>query len=314
MFGAGGLDRAHSLRKDPQWVEARKTDPGALFVPVCQSRIFVEEGGGTRPVLLKLEQLDGYAETDSVFFLGEGNGHSYFAVEMNDKAPGAFAGKGRFLDLRAVAALLSGSDGALLAYAKTLVDWHGRNHFCGVCGSRSEIRDGGQCRACVNPECGEMHFPRTDPAIIVMIRRGEKCLLARQTIWPERMYSVVAGFVEPGETAEGAVVREVLEEVGLRVKNIRYHSSQPWPFPRSLMLGFTAEAEDESISLGDKELEDARWFARGELREAVENGSVRLSTPVSIAYRLIEDWFEGEGPPGKAWKFPGWGFVVRKEE
>jgi NAD+ diphosphatase len=314
MFGTGGLDRAHNRRKDAQWVAARLRDPGALFVAVRRSRVLVGEGESPRPVLLKVEQLDGYAERDSTFYLGEGSDHSYFAVEMNEKAPGAFAGSGRFRDLRAVAPLLSGPDGALLAYAKTLVYWHGGNRFCGACGSRSEIRDGGLCRVCLNPECGAVHFPRTDPAIIVIIRLGQKCLLARQTIWPERMYSVVAGFVEPGETAEAAVVREVFEEVGLRVKNIRYHSSQPWPFPCSLMLGFTADAEDERISLRDKELEDARWFGRSELREAVENGAVKLSTPVSIAYRLIEDWFEAEEGPGIAWKFPNWAFAVRKEE
>ena len=314
MFGAGGLDRVHDRRKDAQWIAGRLSAPGALFVAVRQSKILVGDGGIPGPVLLKLDQLNGYAETDSTFFLGEENGHPYFAVEMNEKAPGAFGGTGRFRDLRAVAPLLSGNDGALLAYAKTLVDWHGHNHFCGACGSPSEIRDGGQCRACLNPECGVVHFPRTDPAVIVIIRLGQKCLLARQKVWPQSMYSVVAGFVEPGETVEGAVVREVFEEVGLRVKNIRYHSSQPWPFPCSLMLGFTAEAEDERISLRDNELEDARWFGRGELQEAVENGVVKLSSPVSIAYSLIKDWFEAEKPSGKAWKFPGWGFAVRKEE
>jgi NAD+ diphosphatase len=312
MFGAGGLDRVHNRRKDTQWIDARLKAPGALFVAVRQSRVLVAEGNAPRPVLLKLEQLDGYTEIDSTYFLGEENGRSYFAVEMNENAAGAFAGEGRFRDLRSVAPLLSSNDGALLAYAKTLVHWHGNNHFCGVCGSRSEIGDGGQCRVCLNPECGTVHFPRTDPAIIVIIRLGEKCLLARQKIWPERVYSVVAGFVELGETAEGAVVREVFEEVGLRVKNINYHSSQPWPFPCSLMLGFTAEAEDERISLGDRELEDARWFGRSELREGIEKGVVRLSTPVSIAYRLIEDWFE-EKTSGEVWKFPGWGFAVRKE-
>jgi NAD+ diphosphatase len=127
------------------------------------------------------------------------------------------------------------------------------------------------------------------------------------------MYSVVAGFVEPGESAEGAVAREVFEEVGLRVKNIRYHSSQPWPFPCSLMLGFTADAEDEQISLDDKELEDARWFGRRELKEAVENGTVRLPQPVSISYRLIEDWFDAESAFCLR-DFAGWGFAVRKEE
>jgi NAD+ diphosphatase len=308
------MDRVHNRRKDPQWISARMRDAGSFFMPVGRSRILVTEGEAPRPVLLKLEQLEGYAESGAVFFLGEEDGHSYFAVEADEKAAGVFTDSGRFRDLRAVAPLLSAKDGALLAYAKTLVHWHGCNHFCGVCGSRSEIREGGHCRACVNPECGALHFPRTDPAIIVMIRRGEKCLLARQSIWPQSMYSVVAGFVEPGETAEGAVVREVFEEVGLRVSNIRYHSSQPWPFPCSLMLGFSADAEDERISLRDKELEDARWFDRAELQEAVENGAVKLSTPVSIAYRLISDWFDAEGPHRGEWKFPGYGFAVRKEE
>jgi NAD+ diphosphatase len=127
------------------------------------------------------------------------------------------------------------------------------------------------------------------------------------------MYSVLAGFVEPGESAEGAVAREVFEEVGLRVKNIRYHSTQPWPFPCSLMLGFTAETQDQRIKLGDEELEDARWFGRRELREAVENGAVKLSTPISISYRLIEDWFDAESPFCLR-DFADLGFVIRKEQ
>lgn len=138
-------------------------------------------------------------------------------------------------------------------------------------------------------------FPRTDPAIIVLIWSGEKCLLGRQPSWPKLMHSVIAGFVEPGESAEWAVVREAYEEVGVRVKNIFYHSSQPWPFPCSLMLGFTAEAEGEAVRLGDKELEDARWFSRGEVQRAVEGGTLRLPSTVSIAYHLIEDWFDSAG-------------------
>ena len=313
MFVAQGLDRAQDRRKDPDWVARRMRDPGSFFVAVWQSRVLVAEGEAPRPVLLEWKQLEGHAEGDSTFFLGEENGHSYFAVDLGERDPGAFGHMGRFRDLRAVAPLLSRGDGALLAYAKTLAYWHKRNHFCGACGGRNEIRDGGHCRACLNPQCGVVHFPRTDPAIIVLIKSGEKCLLGRQHIWPERMYSVVAGFVEPGESAEGAVAREVFEEVGLRVKNIRYHSSQPWPFPCSLMLGFTAEAQDKLITLGDEELEDARWFGRRELREAVENGVVKLSTPISISYRLIEDWFDAESPFCLR-DFAGRGFVIRKEE
>jgi NAD+ diphosphatase len=314
MLVAQGLDRVHSRRKDPDWIARRMRDPGSLFVAVWRSKVLVAEGESPGPVLLEWKQLEGRAQGDCTFFLGENNGRSYFAVDLDEKASSAFDHVGRFRDLRVVAPLLSRDDGALLAYAKTLAYWHERNHFCGTCGGRNEIREGGHCRVCVNPQCEVVHFPRTDPAIIVLIKSGEKCLLGRQHIWPERMYSVVAGFVEPGESAEGAVAREVFEEVGLRVRNIRYHSSQPWPFPCSLMLGFTAEAEDDRISLRDKELEDARWFGRRELRDAVEKGAVKLSTPVSIAYRLIEDWFEAENLPGKAWKFPGWGFAVRKEE
>jgi NAD+ diphosphatase len=313
MFVAQALERSHHRRKDPDWIARRMRDPASFFVPVWKSKILVTEGEAPGPVLLKRRQLEGHAEENFVFFLGEKNGNSYFAVDIDGEVPGAFDAVGRFRDLRAVAPLLSREDGALLAYAKTLVYWHKRNYFCGACGSRNEMKDGGHCRACVNPQCGVVHFPRTDPAIIVMIRSGEKCLLGRQSIWPERMYSVVAGFVEPGESAEGAVAREVFEEVGLRVKNIRYHSSQPWPFPCSLMLGFTADTDDEQITLGDNELEDARWFERRELREAVENGVVKLSTPISISYRLIEDWFDAESP-FRLRDFAGRGFVVRKEE
>lgn len=313
MFVAQGLDRAHNRRKDPDWIARRMHNPGSLFLAVWQSRVLVAEGEAPGPVLLEWKQLEGHAEADSTFFLGEENDHSYFAVDVDEKAHGAFGHVGRFRDLRAVAPLLSRDDGALLAYAKTLAYWNQRNHFCGACGGRNEIREGGHCRACVNPQCGVVHFPRTDPAVIVLIRSGEKCLLGRQHIWPERMYSVLAGFVEPGESAEGAVAREVFEEVGLRVKNIRYHSTQPWPFPCSLMLGFTAETQDQRIKLGDEELEDARWFGRRELREAVENEAVKLPAAVSIANRLIEDWFDAESPFCLS-DIAGQGVLIRKEE
>jgi NAD+ diphosphatase len=313
MFVSQVLERTHNRRKDQEWIDRRMRDPGSFFVPVWHSKILFSEDEAPGPVLLKRGQLEGLAKDDAAFFLGEMNGHSYFAVDLDEKASGAFDTSGRFRDLRAVAPLLSRDDGALLAYAKGLVYWHQRNRFCGVCGSLNEINEGGHCRTCVNPQCGAVHFPRTDPAVIVLIKRGERCLLGRQRIWPERMYSVVAGFVEPGESAEGAVAREILEEVGLRVKNIRYQSSQPWPFPCSLMLGFTAETEDERITLGDRELEDARWFGRGELHEAIEEGAVKLSTPISISYRLIEDWFDAE-TPFRLRDFGSRTFAVRKEE
>ena len=312
MFVAKGLERVHHRRKDSEWISRRMRDPGSCFVPMRESRILIAQREAPNPVLLKWEQVEGYAEPDCTFFLGEQDGRAYFVVDLDEKASGSFEQMGRFRDLRAVGPLLSRDDGALLAYAKALTYWHRHNRFCGACGGRNESREGGHSRACVNPQCGVMQFPRTDPAMIVLVKSNEKCLLGRQQIWPEHMYSVLAGFVEPGESAEGAVAREVFEEVGLRLKKINYHSSQPWPFPCSLMLGFTAEAEDDRICLGDQELEDARWFGRRELQEAVESGAVKLPTPVSVSYRLIEDWFDAESP-FRLQDFEGRGFAVRKD-
>lgn len=295
-FVAMALEREHHRRKDPDWLARKIEDPESVFIPVLQSKVLVEGDEAPAPVLFSPVQFARYKQTESAFFLGEQRGRAYFAVELDITDLGAFEQAGRFRDLRGVAPLLSQEEGAILAYAQALAYWHRRNRFCGSCGGRNEIREGGHFLACVNPHCGAAHFPRTDPAIIVLIRSGDKCLLGRQQTWIHGMYSVLAGFVEPGESTEGAVAREIFEEAGVRVRNIRYHSSQPWPFPCSLMLGFTADAEDDRITLGDSELEDARWFGRAELRESVENGAVKLPTPVSISYRLIEEWFDAEGP------------------
>ncbi len=273
--------------------------PDSLFVPVWQSRVLVSEGAEPRAVLLPFERVRRVAkQNEECIFLGQSAERCYFAVNIetpDGSPPEDFANSGRFRDLRAVGPLLSQDDGALLAYAKTIVYWHGRNRFCGVCGSPNKIAEGGHQRACSNPDCGAVHFPRTDPAIIMLVSSAGKCLLGRQAIWPERMYSVLAGFVEPGESAEAAVMREAFEEAGVRVKNINYHSSQPWPFPCSLMLGFTAEAEEELVCPADGELENLRWFSREDFRQAVEGGEIRLPSRISIAYQLIRGWFESGG-------------------
>jgi NAD+ diphosphatase len=301
MFVARGLNRAHHRRKQAEWIRERFEDPGSLFIPVLDSRVLVSDGPNPRPVLLGRGEIGPALADNEAFFLGEENGAGIFAVGMSggDAASHALPpGRGSFRDLRSVGALLSGRDGSLLTYAKTITYWHGRNRFCGVCGSPSASMEGGHLRACSNPDCGALHFPRTDPAIIVLIRlgnRGEKCLLGRQPAWHERKYSVIAGFVEPGESAEAAVVRESLEEAGVAIKWVYYHSSQPWPFPCSLMLAFTADAEDERVCPGDGELEDVRWFSRQELRSAVEEGEVLLPTPASVSFRLLEDWFDAQG-------------------
>jgi NAD+ diphosphatase len=148
---------------------------------------------------------------------------------------------------------------------------------------------------CTNPQCGQLHFPRTDPAIIVLVTHGEQCLLGRQPTWPAGRYSIIAGFVEPGEGLEAAVAREVREETGIDIKHVRYHASQPWPFPSSLMLGFTAQAANTTIQLKDGELEDARWLSREEIAGELGRGTLRLPPEISISYRLIEGWFDASG-------------------
>ena len=164
--------------------------------------------------------------------------------------------------------------------------------FCGNCGSQTAIREGGYMRVCTNDDCGQRHFPRMDPAIIVLVTCGERCLLGRKPVWPEGMYSTIAGFVEPGESIEDAVVREVREETGVEVAEMCYRSSQPWPFPTSLMLGFRARAKSEAIRVEQDELEDARWFTRAEMQEALDQDRLRLPPAISISRRLIEDWFD----------------------
>ncbi len=253
MLVAQGVDRVHYRRKQAEWIRERLADPGSFFIPLWKSRVLVTNGAHPRAVLLKRSEIKQVPAEDAAFFLGEENGAGIFAFEIDGDEPGEDAvpaGCGRFCDLRSVGALLSGNDGSLLTYAKTLTYWHGRNRFCGACGSPSASREGGYMRVCTNPDCGALHFPRTDPAIIVLIRlggQGEKCLLGRQPSWAPRRYSVIAGFVEPGESAEAAVVREAYEEAGVSIGEVYYHSSQPWPFPSSLMLAFTADARDGRI-------------------------------------------------------------------
>jgi NAD+ diphosphatase len=170
--------------------------------------------------------------------------------------------------------------------------WHHRHRFCGVCGSPTDSIEGGFQRLCANPDCGHRHFPRTDPAIIVLVTSGERGLLGRQPSWPKGMYSTIAGFVEPGETLEDAVIREVREETNIELCRVHYHSSQPWPFPSSLMLGFSAQAASSEIRVDEYELENACWFTREELTRKLLANVLRLPSPMSISFRLIEDWFD----------------------
>ena len=238
------------------------------------------------------------AAPDAVF-LGVDGETACFAVDLSDAEDPLReldVEEARFVDLHAVGALLGQSDGALLAYARGMVHWHRHHLFCGRCGARTQSAEGGHVRRCLSEDCSAAHFPRTDPAIIVLVTHGESCLLGRQPTWPPLVYSALAGFVEPGESLGEAVAREVMEETGVRVSEVRYHSSQPWPFPSSLMLGFTATAERVEPTVDGEELEEARWFGGKELRSELRSGRVRLPPTVSIARRLIEDWLSVTSP------------------
>jgi NAD+ diphosphatase len=170
--------------------------------------------------------------------------------------------------------------------------WHCRHRFCGQCGSPTRSAEGGCLRVCTNSQCGQQHFPRTDPAIIVLVTRQERCLLVRKSWWPEGLYSNVSGFVEPAESLEDTVVREVWEETGVQVEAMSYHSSQPWPFPSALMLAFTATAADGAIRIDEDELEGARWFSREETLGQLKQGVLKLPMRTAVSFRLIEDWFD----------------------
>jgi NAD+ diphosphatase len=201
--------------------------------------------------------------------------------------------------LRQIGALLEPEAGSLLAYARAMATWHRRHRFCGSCGCPTTSRHGGHLRVCSNADCASEQFPRSDPAVIMLVHDDDgNCLLGRQASWPGGVFSTLAGFVEPGESLEDAVAREVAEETGVSVLEALYQSSQPWPFPTSLMLGFFARAEYRTPTVDPEELEMARWFGHQELVTLVARREVRLPPQLSIARRLIDDWLAaGPGSP-----------------
>ncbi len=296
-YSSYSIDRASARRRDDRWLADRLDAGTTRFIPVWdQKNLFTTKGDGLEPVFLPAgDARDLLPGADSLTLLGVAGDSAYFALGLpgtGGSPPDGLATRGRFRDLRQVAPLLDERDGALLAYARAMAYWHGRHRFCGTCGSPTRSVEGGMLRVCTNTQCGQQHFPRTDPAIIVLVTCGEHCLLGRQPSWPAGMHSTIAGFVEPGESLEDTLVREVWEETGVEVKEMTYHSSQPWPFPSSLMLGFTAAAADRSLRVDQDELETAGWFTRADLLGRLQAGTLRLPSPVSVAYRLIEGWFD----------------------
>ena len=292
VYTGSPLDRAAEKRDDEAWIEAARAHPDSRVAAVWRARNLMQgtDEGGPRAVFLPAVA----AAMDAPWaFLGLRDGVPLFAVDLSaaEEPQGLLeAGAGVFTDLRSVPGLLSGHDAAVLAHARGLMHWRSRHRFCGVCGGACVARSAGNVMVCT--ACATSHFPRTDPAVIMLVIAGDRALLGHSQRFPNsNMYSTLAGFVEPGESLEEAVAREVFEEAGIRVGGVQYHSSQPWPFPASIMLGFYAEALTETITIDPAELSDAQWFSRDQMRHAADHG-FQLPRGDSIARRLIEDWLE----------------------
>src|SRR3954471_5014587 len=273
-FAGATLDRATERRTDASWVAGQLADPASRAVVVVPDGVVLD---GDRLARVPLAQAPG-----EPLLLGLEDGRPLFAVDS--AAPQA-------VGLRDAAARLSQSEGGLAAYASALANWHRGHPHCARCGAATDVAEAGFLRRC--PACGAHHHPRTDPFVIMLVldRAGDGVLLGRQPTWPPGRYSALAGFVEPGESLEDAVAREVLEEAGVEVREPRYVASQPWPFPSSLMLGFMAAYAGGEPEARDGELDDARWFTRAELEDAAGGrGEIAVPPPLAIARRLIDAW------------------------
>jgi len=280
------VDRVAHRRSDPAWLSAAWADPETRVLVVDQGKVLVRD---ERALVLvpPLAAPDG-----DRLLLGEDGGTAFFAVA--GPLPDVPGNGVRPAGLREAGSLLDDRDAGLLVQAVALVNWHATHLRCARCGAPTVIAAAGYLRRC--PADGSEHFPRTDPAVIMAVIDGDdRILLGRQPAWPERRVSTLAGFVEPGESLEAAVRREVLEEVGVRLGEVTYAGSQPWPFPSSLMLGFFARAETTDIVLED-EISEARWWRREELRAALEAGELHMPGSISISRRLIEGWYGGPLP------------------
>jgi NAD+ diphosphatase len=300
----GHLDRAGIQRKDPAWIATQLVKPNTRIVPVWQSRNLIRGlNGSTDSPTAVISTTNIVDSASEVVFLGLDADRAVFAADFSknkEEQALKLTGEGEFIDLRQAGPLLNAQDATLMAYARGMLHWHRQHQFCGLCGHSTESQQGGHMRRCTNPDCGRQTFPRTDPAVIVLVEHTPsnddppKCLLGRNNNWPPGVYSTLAGFVEPVESLEEAVAREVFEEAGIRLKNVRYQASQPWPFPASIMLGFRADADTTTINVDPDELDDARWFTVEEIRTFGDWGddtvSLRLPRKDSIARFLIESW------------------------
>ncbi len=284
-FGGSPLDRAGYRRTDPAWL-AQQRGRG-LFLPVWRNQPLLRG-----EAIALLPDRPEWADRQSVF-LGLDGDQPLFAVALPDDPEPVFEGAA-FQEMRPAAMILSTRDCAIAGQAKAMLDWHRRHGFCANCGAATTAEDGGYRRHCSG--CGADHFPRTDPVVIMLPLYEDHCLIGRNARFANGLYSAFAGFIEPGETVEDAVARELEEEAGMKIGAVTYRASQPWPFPSSLMIGCYAQALARDFRVDGVEIVEARWFSRAEARARLGGeiaDDIRMPTPIAIAHRLIRDWAEG---------------------
>ena len=302
-FAGNPINRMGNERRNEDWLQQQMDDPESCFLPLWQLRGLMIPGEELRLGWCRRQDVQPFIDQGAtVLLLGELHGRMHFAVDVSaagqKKADAPFRDFGKWIDVRSAAASCSGADAAILAQSRSMLDWHARHGFCSVCGQPSSMSEAGYCRKCSDEACGAMHFPRTDPVTIMLVLDGERCLLGRQKIFAPNSYSALAGFMEPGETIEETVRREVFEEVGIRAGAVRYIFSQPWPFPSSSMIGCFATAESTEINVDTNELEEARWFSRDEVADMVnswqDQTKLRMPAPLAIAHQLAQAWLRGD--------------------
>jgi NAD+ diphosphatase len=288
FFSGPYIERRAEAREDPAWLAAAQADPATRYLIGQGSTQLLYTGPAPHVAFLANgAQLLRHADPADLVLLGWYEGARCVLADLPTTGSLELPIGTKLEELRPLTAVLPAQEAGLLAYARALAIWRSRHRYCGVCGATTQPTHAGHCLTC--SACGNEFFPRIDPAIIVLVSDGERALLGRQSSWPARRYSTIAGFVEPGESLEDAVVREVAEETGVSVSRVQYHSSQPWPFPSSVMLGFEAYAPPGSPVRLSGELEDARWFTR----EQVQSGEALAPPTQSISWRLIETWLKG---------------------
>jgi NAD+ diphosphatase len=288
------LDRMTHLRHDQSWIAGLLAEPTSWVLAAGSDGVLLDDAGEPRVMrrLIETGRIDPAGLSEPIL-LGLEDGAALFAVDLDALDPAARAGLEQgasVVALRDAGAGLSRSEAGLAAYLSALLNWHRRHRFCANCGAATIVAEAGYSRRC--PQCGVTHFPRTDPVVIMLVEHAGRLLLGRRAGWPGNRYSVLAGFVSPGESLEEAVVREVREESGIQAYDARFVTSQPWPFPCSLMLGFEARSDGGEPRALDGELEDVQWFTLDdvELASAETRADLRLPPPISIARFLIDRW------------------------